>query len=76
MNTPNGEVRLRLRLRDIMKERGLTQLRVSEMSGVSRIGIINLVRSPLGIKLCTIQALCDALEITPAELFEYEKPGG
>lgn len=63
---------IRLRLSNILKERGLTQKRFGEMTGISHPGVNNLVRDTTGIKMTTIVTICEALDITPAELFEYE----
>lgn len=62
---------IRLRLSKILKERGITQKKLSEMTGISHPGVNNLVRDTTGIKLTTIQTLCTALDIEPADLFEY-----
>lgn len=72
LNTMSPEA-VRLRLHELMRERGLTQTELAKMSGISRVAIGNLVRDPRAISLSTIQALCDALGVTPAELFEYNE---
>lgn len=64
---------VRLRLQELMRERGLNQTELARLSGISRANINHLVRNPRAISLSTIQSLCDSLGVTPAELFEYTK---
>ena len=73
MNKINESTKVKLRLKEIMQERALTQVKLSEMSGISRISIGNLINGASGITFASIQALCVALDITPADLFEYTK---
>lgn len=71
MNKINESTKVRLRLKEILQERGLTQVKLSEMSGISRISIGNLTNGASGITFASIEALCRALHIDLADLFEY-----
>jgi len=68
---------LRLRLRQLLEERGMTGYALSRYSGLSLNTIYRLTR-PGGrfrlIQADTLERLCAALRITPTELFVYEKP--
>ena len=68
---------VRLRLRGILRERGMTGYALSRFTGLSLNTIYRLTR-PSGrfrlIQADTLERLCAALRVTPAELFDYEKP--
>ena len=68
---------LRLRLRYVLKARGLSAYSLARFTGLSLNTIYRLTR-PNGrfdsIRADTIERLCGALRITPDELFEYKKP--
>lgn len=70
---------IRLRLRKILRDRGITGYAFSKYSGLSMNTIYRLTR-PNGrfelIQADTLERLCGALRITPEELFEYVKPAG
>jgi DNA-binding Xre family transcriptional regulator len=67
---------LRLRLRHVLKARGLTPYGLSRFTGLSLNTIYRLTR-PNGrfqlIRADTIERLCGALRITPSDLFDYRK---
>ena len=68
---------LRLRLRQILKQRGLTGYALSKYTGLSLNTIYRLTRRDGRFALIqadTLERLCAALRVTPAELFEYQKP--
>lgn len=71
MNKINKSTKVRLRLKEIMQERALTQVKLSEMSGISRISIGNLVNGASGITFASIEALCSALRIPVEQLITY-----
>lgn len=63
---------IRCRLGDIMKERGLSNKEVVELTGVSRNTITSLASSATKrIDYDTLDAICKGLKITPTEFFEY-----
>jgi DNA-binding Xre family transcriptional regulator len=68
---------LRLRLRDLLKARGMTAYGLARFTGLSLNTLYRLTR-PNGrfevIRADTIERLCAALRITPNELFAYTKP--
>ena len=68
-----------MRLRAILRARGITGYAFSKYSGLSMNTIYRLTR-PSGrfelIQADTLERLCAALRITPAELFEYDQPAG
>lgn len=68
---------IRLRLKQIRENRGLTQKALSDhlkAKGMylSRVTICNL-ESGKAIRFDTIDRLCTGLEIMPFELFEFER---
>ena len=68
---------LRLRLRLILQQRNITRYGFAKYSGLSLNTIYRLTR-PHGrfelIQADTLERLCAALRVAPAELFDYEKP--
>lgn len=68
---------VRLRLRELLLERGLTGYGLARFTGLSLNTLYRLTR-PGGrfrsIQADTIERLCAALRVTPTELFEYRKP--
>ncbi|WP_223068093.1 helix-turn-helix domain-containing protein [Paenibacillus caui] len=66
------EINIRCRLGDIMKERGLTNKNVVEMTGVSRNTITSLAgNATKRIDYETLGALCRGLGLKPGDLLEY-----
>jgi DNA-binding Xre family transcriptional regulator len=69
---------LRLRLREILHRRKVTGYALAKYTGLSLNTIYRLTR-PNGrfrlIQADTLERLCAALRVTPADLFDYEKPG-
>ncbi|PYE47161.1 helix-turn-helix transcriptional regulator [Paenibacillus barcinonensis] len=67
-----NELLIRCRLGDIMKERGLQNKDVVELTGVSRNTITSLAgNATKRIDYDTLGALCRGLKVTPGELLEY-----
>jgi putative transcriptional regulator len=60
---------VRLRLGEILQERGMTQTKFAEDSGLSRNAVSTLVNQPAQIRMETIDVICDTLDVTPDELF-------
>lgn len=51
------------------KKRGLTQNRLAELSGLSRVSISEIERGTADAKISTIKALAKALNVEFAEIF-------
>jgi DNA-binding Xre family transcriptional regulator len=70
---------LRLRLRQLLRERRMTGYALAKYTGLSLNTIYRLTR-PNGrfrlIQADTLERLCAALRVTPADLFQYDKPAG
>jgi DNA-binding Xre family transcriptional regulator len=68
---------LRLRLRQLLRDRGMTGYALSKYTGLSLNTIYRLTR-PHGrfqlIHADTIERLCAALRVTPTDLFGYDLP--
>jgi DNA-binding Xre family transcriptional regulator len=66
---------VRLKLRQILQERGITGYAFAKYSGLSMNTIYRLTR-PTGrfelIQADTMERICGALRITPTELFDYK----
>lgn len=64
---------IRCRLGEIMKERGLSNKEVVELTGVSRNTITSLAANATKrVDYDTLEGLCRGLEVTPGELIIYE----
>ncbi len=68
---------LRLRLRQLLRARGLSAYALARFTSLTLNTLYRLTR-PSGrfrvIRADTIERLCAALRITPSELFDYKKP--
>lgn len=67
---------MRLRVIEILNERGKTKYWLNKQLGLSFQNFNNLIYNKTsGIKFENLQALCDILECTPNDLFEeyYKK---
>ncbi|MDQ0493998.1 MULTISPECIES: helix-turn-helix domain-containing protein [Paenibacillus] len=65
-------LRIRCRLGDIMRERGLQNKDVVDLTGVSRNTITSLAgNATKRIDYDTLGALCRGLGVTPGDLLEY-----
>lgn len=65
---------VRLRVSEILEQRGMTTADLAEKTGFRYNTALALVRNAYDrIGMDTIAKVCDALEITPGELFFYEK---
>jgi putative transcriptional regulator len=68
---------VRLRIDDILKERGMTVQEFADKTGFVYNTALSIQRGAFGrIGLDTIARICDALAVTPGELFEYRSPRG
>lgn len=62
---------MKLRVLDILKEKGKTKYRLNMQPGLSFQNFNNMVYNKArSIKFENLQALCDILECTPNDLFE------
>lgn len=56
---------MRVKLKEVMEERGLTQLKLSEMTGIRQAAISELVNNRRDtINKAQLETICKALEIT------------
>lgn len=63
---------VRFRLSKILKERGIKQIELAQKAGLSENAVSDLTGEGVRqIRLDTIARICDALNITPADLLEY-----
>lgn len=53
------------------KARGYTQLQLAEKVGIDRSHMSSIELAAAGVSLDVIFSLCDALDITPKELFDF-----
>lgn len=61
---------LKLRLKALCKERGLTLTELGEILGVSRPTISGFATGKIKPSFDSLEKLCDALNVSPSELFE------
>lgn len=64
--------KVKLRLKEILEQRQMTQKELSEISGLSQNAVSYLVRGTAYIRMETLEKLCTALNVTPSDLIEYE----
>ena len=65
--------RIKLNTRTLRKKRHLTQLQMAQKANLSKTTISNLESGKQAkIELDTIAKLCEALECTPNDIFEFE----
>lgn len=65
---------MKLRLREILKERSLTLKAFSELSGISRPNLSNYVNGNTSPTLEMLNRMADTLSISTSELLEEEEP--
>lgn len=53
------------------KQRGLSQLQLAEMVDISRTHMSRIEIADCAVSLDVVFAICDALSITPAKLFDF-----
>lgn len=63
---------VRLRLDEILEERGVKQTWLARKTGLSENTISQLRKDPRMIRLDTIDRVCKALNIEPGDLFARE----
>lgn len=62
------------RLRELRKERNLTQDQLAERAGISRESVKNIEKEKHGPLFETLEKLIHGLGCKPSELFEFEVP--
>lgn len=60
------------RIAYIRRERGLTQAQLAELIDVDPRQISRIERGNIGISFGRILSICGALQVTPAQLMNYE----
>ena len=60
---------MNVRLKDIMKEQGVTSAKLSELIGVSKVTISNLINNKTAPSLDTLEKIATALEVPMWQLF-------
>ncbi|MGR6906870.1 helix-turn-helix domain-containing protein [Lysinibacillus sp. BSL11] len=65
---------MRIKLKEVMKERGLTQLKLAEMTGIRQAAISEIVNNRRDtINKSHLETICKALEINDFnEILEWE----
>lgn len=53
------------------KQRGLSQLQLAEMVDISRTHMSRIEIADCAVSLDVVFDICDALQITPAKLFDF-----
>lgn len=66
--------RIGSKLLAIRKRAGLTQMEVAEAAGLSDRTYADIERGSVNMRIETILHICDALHITPDEIFTQEDP--
>lgn len=65
---------VQIRLREIRKERGLTQVQLAELCGMPQSTISRIESgSTTGVDFETLDRIADALGVHPSELISYDK---
>lgn len=72
MSNKNNECVVVFKLREIMTDRGLTQVQVADSTGLTRQALVNLMRDPRAVQLETLAKLCSGLGVQPCDLFEVQ----
>jgi putative transcriptional regulator len=68
--------KLKLHLKEIMAERGITQMELSEMTGIQQSTISRWVRSYLeSVHLETLQKICHALDVSVEDIIVEVEEG-
>lgn len=63
-----------MRLRELRKSKGLTQETLSYIADIELSTLNRIELGKAGTSLANIFALCEALEIQPKQLFDFELP--
>lgn len=60
-----------LRIKEVIKEKGLTVQEVADKMGINRVGLSNHINGNPSVEI--LQRIADALEVDITELFEQPK---
>lgn len=60
---------MNVRLKDIMKERGVTSAKLSDMIGISKVTVSNLINNKTAPSLDTLEKIATALDVPMWQLF-------
>ena len=55
------------------KDRGISQSRLAELVNISRTHMSRIETADRAVSLDVVFAICDALQISPAQLFDFRK---
>ena len=70
---------IRFNIEDLLAEKGKTRYWLAKQMGMSHQNVTKMVRNQAkGIRLETLEALCQVLDCTPNDLFviDWEEPEG
>ena len=62
-----------LRIKEVIKEKGMTITELADKMGINRVNLSNMVNGNPTVE--TLNKIADALEVSVTELFEQSKPG-
>lgn len=62
-----------IKLKDILKDKGITQTALANHLGVKQGTVSNWKTGRTPMPCCYVDAICNYLIITPNELFGYDK---
>lgn len=65
---------MELRIKDLLKEKGMTNIAIAEKVGITRPNMSNIVNGKTKPSLDTLEKIADALNIHISELFEKGTP--
>ncbi|WP_353120995.1 helix-turn-helix domain-containing protein [Dysgonomonas capnocytophagoides] len=61
---------MELRIKDLLKEKGMTNIAIAEKVGITRPNMSNIVNGKTKPSLDTLEKIADALNVHISELFE------
>jgi transcriptional regulator with XRE-family HTH domain len=62
-----------LRIKEVIKEKGMTITELADKMGINRVNLSNMVNGNPTVE--TLNKIADALEVSVTELFEQSKTG-
>ena len=63
---------VRFVLDKILKNQGMNKSTAAEKIGLSKTAIYNLTSVPNAVRMDTLTKICEALDLTPGDLFELD----
>ena len=67
---------MELRIKSILKEKGMTNIAIADKVGITRPNMSNILNGKTKPSLETLDKIADALNVHISELFEKETPTG